>query len=188
MLAGRIKKAKVFERNFECQIMDKKIAIRSESVLNQNTIKVYTDASKLDGRVGAGFHAKYLHQRWSQGHKARGQGLGQRHKKPEAKAQNSHSEDRPSPGQEQECSRSRPRTKDTGASVLKKIFFRRSPKKKSLQKSFSGNLPPPEKRKKKKKSKKLFKQIFQEIFRENGLQRKFSGNLQNFTITKIVPS
>ena len=38
--------------------MDKKIAIRSESVLNQNTVKVYTDGSKLQGRVGAGFYAE----------------------------------------------------------------------------------------------------------------------------------
>ena len=39
--------------------MDKKNAIRSESVLNQNTVKVYTDGSKLDGRVGVSFYAKY---------------------------------------------------------------------------------------------------------------------------------
>ena len=39
--------------------MDKKNAIRSESVLNQNTDKVYTDGSKLDGRLGAGFYAQY---------------------------------------------------------------------------------------------------------------------------------
>ena len=39
--------------------MDKKIAIRSESVLNQNTVKVYTDGSKLHGRVGAVFYAEY---------------------------------------------------------------------------------------------------------------------------------
>ena len=39
--------------------MDKKNAIISESVLNQNTIKIYTDGSKLDGRIGAGFYAKY---------------------------------------------------------------------------------------------------------------------------------
>ena len=59
MPADRIKKTKVFERNFECQIMDKKKnAIRSESVLNQNTVKVYTNGSKLDGRVGAGFYAE----------------------------------------------------------------------------------------------------------------------------------
>ena len=59
MPADRIKKTKVFERNFECQITDKKSAIRSESVLNQNTVKVYTNGSKLDGRVGAGFYAEY---------------------------------------------------------------------------------------------------------------------------------
>ena len=45
----RIKKTKVFERNFKCQIIDKKNTIRSKSILNQNTIKIYTDGSKLDG-------------------------------------------------------------------------------------------------------------------------------------------
>ena len=59
MQADRIKKSKVFERNFECQIIDKKNAIRSESVLNQNTVKVYTDGLKVDGIVGAGFYAEY---------------------------------------------------------------------------------------------------------------------------------
>ena len=59
MPADRIKKTKVFERNFERQIMDKKNAIRFESVLNQSTVKVYTDGSKLNGRVGAGFYAEY---------------------------------------------------------------------------------------------------------------------------------
>ena len=59
MPADQIKKTKVLERNFECQIMDKKNAIRSESVLNQNTVKVYTDGSQLHGEVGAGFYAKY---------------------------------------------------------------------------------------------------------------------------------
>ena len=34
-------------------------ALRSECVLNQNLVKVYTDGSKLDGRVGAGFYAEY---------------------------------------------------------------------------------------------------------------------------------
>ena len=43
MPAYRVKKTKVFERNFICQIMDKKNPIRSESVLNPNTVKVYTD-------------------------------------------------------------------------------------------------------------------------------------------------
>ena len=39
--------------------MDKKNALRCESVLNQNSVKVYTDGSKLDGRVGADFYAEY---------------------------------------------------------------------------------------------------------------------------------
>ena len=59
MPADRIKKIKVLERNLECQIMDKKNTIRFECVLNQSTAKVYTDGSKLDGRVGAGFYADY---------------------------------------------------------------------------------------------------------------------------------
>ena len=64
--------------------------------------------------------------------------------KSEVKAKDSPFEDRPSRGQEQECSRPRPRTEDTGASVLQK---KRSSKKfsgdlqkKGLQNSFSGDL------------------------------------------------
>ena len=37
----------------------KEFAIRFESVLNQSTVKVYTDGSKLNGRVGAGFYTEY---------------------------------------------------------------------------------------------------------------------------------
>ena len=59
MPAAQIKQTKVCERYFECQSMDKKNAIKSESVLNQSTVKVYTDGSKLDGKLGAGFYAKY---------------------------------------------------------------------------------------------------------------------------------
>ena len=59
MPADRIKIINVFERNFECQIAYTKNAIRSESVLNQNTVKIYTDGLKLDWRVGVGFYAKY---------------------------------------------------------------------------------------------------------------------------------
>ena len=40
--------------------MHKKNAIRSDSVLNQNTVKVYTEGLKLDGRAVAGFCADYL--------------------------------------------------------------------------------------------------------------------------------
>ena len=36
-----------------------KNAIRFESVLNQSTAKVYTNGSKLNGRVGAAFYAEY---------------------------------------------------------------------------------------------------------------------------------
>ena len=61
MPADRIKKIKVFERNFQWQIMDKMNAIRFESVLNQSTVKIYTDGSKLNGRVGASFYAEYSH-------------------------------------------------------------------------------------------------------------------------------
>ena len=59
MPADRIKKTRVFERNFKCQISDKKNAIRFEGVLNQNTVKIFTDGSKLDWRVGARFYAEY---------------------------------------------------------------------------------------------------------------------------------
>ena len=124
MPADRIKKTKVFERNFECQIMDKKNAIRFESVLNQNTVKVYTD------------------QRWSRGHKARGQG----HKKnprPRPRPRTAfprtgtlEAKDRNARGQGQG-----PRTQ---AQVLSK-------KKKGLHKNFSGDLH------KKMFSKKFFK-------------------------------
>ena len=69
------------------------------------------------------------YQRWSRGHKARGQ--DQVHKK-KSEAKSSLSGDRPSRGQQgQECSTPRPRTKDTAASVLQK---------KNLQKSFFGDL------------------------------------------------
>ena len=57
--ADQIEKTKVFERNFESQIIVKKNAIRSESALNQNTVKVFIDDSKLGGRVGAVFYAEY---------------------------------------------------------------------------------------------------------------------------------
>ena len=60
MTAERIKKTNVFERNFKRQIMNKKNAIRSKSILNQNTFKVYTFGSKLDERAGTGFYAGYL--------------------------------------------------------------------------------------------------------------------------------
>ena len=53
MTADRIKKTKVFERNFYAN------AIKSNSILNQSTIRVCIDGSNLDGILGAGFYAKY---------------------------------------------------------------------------------------------------------------------------------
>ena len=81
-------------------------------------------------------------------------------KKSEAK--NSPSKNRPSQGQGQECSR--PRIKNTGATVLRKktsskIFFRRS-QKIGLQKFFSGVL-----------QKKVFKNIFQAIHKILTIQK-----------------
>ena len=88
------------------------------------------------------FEAEYnCHQRWSRGHKARGQRQG--HKK-KSEAKDNLSEDRHSRGQGQECSRPRPRTKDTSASALQKKkkkrssqkFFKQSPQKNAFQKIF----------------------------------------------------
>ena len=82
-----------------------------------------------------GNNKKRFEQRWSRGHRARGQDQGLGHKKKseaKAKAKDSLSENKTSRGQGQECSRPRPRTKDIGVSDLQKkrsskIFFRRSP-------------------------------------------------------------
>ena len=71
--------------------------------------------------------SKLNNQRWSRGHKARGQGQG--HKKIS----------RPRP--RTDLSRPRPRTQTQAFSKKKrssKIFFRRSQKKKGLEKFFSG--------------------------------------------------
>ena len=71
------------------------------------------------------------------------QGQGQGRKKSESKDKNNPSEDRPSRGLDQECSK--PRTKDTDASVLKKrsskFFFGQFQKKLiNLQQQFFGDL------------------------------------------------
>ena len=85
-------------------------------------------------------------QRWSRGHKARGQGQGHKKKsEAKAKAKDSLSEDRHSRGQGQECSRPRPRTKDTKRKCSPKKkkrssqkFFKRSPLKNVFQKIFQA--------------------------------------------------
>ena len=75
----------------------------------------------------------YLYQRWSRGHKARGQGQG--HKK-KSEAKDSLSEDRHSQGQGQECSKPRPRTQAQVFSKKKSLHKRRSQKQRSSQKFF----------------------------------------------------
>ena len=95
--------------------------------------------TKLDS-----IHSYY--QRWSRGHKARGQGQGHKKSEVKAKAMDSLSEDRHSRGQGEEGSR--PRTKDTSASALQKKqkqkvstkIFQAISKKKGLHKNFSSYL------------------------------------------------
>ena len=108
------------------------------------------------------------YQRWSRGHKARGQGQGHK-KKSEAKAKNSLSEDRHSRGQGQECSRPRPKRKCSPK------------KKKGLHKNFSGNLQ--------KIKKKVVTKIFQAIPTKKRFQKKIFQALHKLlTIQNIVPS
>ena len=112
-----------------------------------------------------------IYQRWSRGHKARGQGQG--HKKNPRPRKDSLSEDRHSRGQGQECSRPRPRTKDTSASALQK--------KRSSQKIFRQS---PKKKKKKRSSQKFFKRSPQ----KNVFQKIFQAIHKILTIQKIVLS
>ena len=128
--------------------------------------------------IGKNYHRQ---QRWSRGHKARGQGQG--HKKNprprprttfprtdtlEAKDRNARGQ-----GQGQECSRPRPRTKDTKRKC--------SPKKKNSQRFFRRS---PKKKKKKKKKKKVFTKIFQAISTKKRFPKNFSTAPQNFNSPK----
>ena len=90
----------------------KKIRKCKSEKLQKNSCKIQQNTSCLTR------NSTTNQQRWSRGHKTRGQG--------------------------EECSRPRPMTKDTNASALQKkglqkFFFRRS-QKKGLQKFFSGDL------------------------------------------------
>ena len=116
-------------------------------------------------------------QRWSRGHKARGQGQGQGHKKnprPRPRPRTAfprtdtlEAKDRNARGQGQG-----PRTQS--ASALQK--------KKDLHKNFSGDLQ--KKKKKKKKKKKVFTKIFQAVFTKKRFPKNFSSAPQNFNIPK----
>ena len=89
-----------------------------------------------------------FYQRWSRGHKARGQGQG--HKK-NPRPRTAFSEDRHSRGQGQECSRPRPalpKKKKVFTKIFQAIskkkkrssqkFFKRSPQKNVFQKNFQA--------------------------------------------------
>ena len=102
-------------------------------------------------------------QRWSRGHKGRGQEHTQ--KKSQAKAEDSPTEDRPSRDQDQECSTPRPRTKDSSAIVLKK-------KKKRSSKKFSDVLQ-------QKTSPKIF---FQAIYKISTIQKKYCPRAEDRAI------
>ena len=114
-------------------------ALRSTTVVTLNVRKKRGKRSRCTRYPCKKSSFNTAYQRWSRGHKARGQGQGHK-KNPRPRPRTalprtqkkSEAKDRNARGQGQECSRPRPRTKDTGASVLQKkksskIFFRRSP-------------------------------------------------------------
>ena len=116
-------------------------------------------------------------QRWSRGHKARGQGQG--HKKIRGQGQG-----QPFRGQ----TLSRPRTKDT----KRKCSPKKKKKKRSSQKFFRRS---PKKKKKKEKvftkifqaiskKKKVFTKIFQAISTKKRFPKNFSTAPQNFNFPK----
>ena len=121
----------------------------------------------------------HSYQRWSRGHKARGQGQGQGHKKnprPRPRPRTAfprtdtlEAKDRNARGQGQG-----PRTQSASALQKKK-------KKKGLHKNFSGDL---QKKKKKKKKKKVFTKIFQAISTKKRFPKNFSTAPQNFNFPK----
>ena len=118
----------------------------------------------------------YKSQRWSRGHKARGQGQGQGHKKnprPRPRPRTPRTDtleakDRNARGQGQG-----PRTQSTSALQKKK--------KKGLHKNFSGDL---QKKKKKRSSQKFFKRSP----RKNAFQKIFQPLHKILTFQKIVLS
>ena len=118
--ANRISKSHPYSKPLKFLISTTVELIYSQNVVHKHTCSCYVNVT---------------YQRWSQGHKARGQGQGQ-----------------PFRGQ----TFSRPRTgmleaKDQGhkrkCSPKSQKFFRRPPKKKGLYKNFLGDSPPPPKKK-----------------------------------------
>ena len=54
-----ITKTKVFGKQYECLVMERKDAVRYENALKPSIIRCYTDRSKLNGRAGARFYIEY---------------------------------------------------------------------------------------------------------------------------------
>ena len=114
-------------------------------------------------------------QRWSRGHKARGQGQGQGHKKnPRPRPRPRTAFPRTDALEAKDRNAREAKAKDQGhkAQVLSK-----KKKKKGLHKNFSGDLQ-------KKKKKKVFTKIFQAISTKKRFPDNFSSAPQNFNIPK----
>ena len=137
-------------------------------------------------------------QRWSRGHKARGQGHKKNPRPRTAfpRTDTLEAKDRNARGQGQG-----PRTQSASALQKKKKFFKNKnfssdlqiKKKKGLHKNFSGDLQKKKKKKKKvftkifqvisrKKKKKVFTKIFQAIYTKKRFPKNFSSTPQNFNI------